>query len=82
MIIHNTNELALLVKQQRKKMSLNQSDIGSQVGLQQKTVSAFENNPAATKLETLFKLLSAADLEVRIQPKNTPKDSDQWQEEW
>ncbi len=82
MIIHNPNELALLVKQQRKLNKLSQTLMGKQVGIQQKTVSAFENNPEATKLDTLFRLLSAADLEIQIQPKNTNKDSKQWNEEW
>jgi HTH-type transcriptional regulator / antitoxin HipB len=47
------------------------------------TVSAFENKPDSTKLETVFRLLSALDLELHIMPKETKiKDNQGWNEEW
>ena len=35
----------------------------------QATVSSFESDPTSTRLETLFKLLSALDLELDIRSK-------------
>ncbi|MFN8749796.1 MAG: helix-turn-helix domain-containing protein, partial [Pseudanabaena sp.] len=51
------------------RQKLSQAEIGDRVGIKQATISAFENNPEGTKLETLFKLFSALDLEIQIIPK-------------
>ncbi|TCJ96214.1 hypothetical protein EV694_1768 [Volucribacter psittacicida] len=37
--------------------------------MKQATVSAFENTPDSTKLETLFKLLAGLELELVVQPR-------------
>ncbi|WP_232605361.1 hypothetical protein [Photobacterium phosphoreum] len=54
--------------------------------MKQTTVSAFENMPEGTKVETLFKLLAALDLELHVQPRNsnteTQNSNQQWNEEW
>lgn len=66
-----------------KKMRLNQSQVGDRTGVRQVTVSAFENRPASTKLETLFKLLSALELELQLVPKEKASGASQgWDEEW
>jgi len=42
-----------------------------------------QNNPEGTKLETLFKLFSALDLEIQIIPKEEARKPKQgWKEEW
>lgn len=51
--------LAAAVRDQRKISKLTQSEAAKQVGIKQTTVSDFELRPESTKLETLFKLLSA-----------------------
>ncbi|WP_396133467.1 helix-turn-helix domain-containing protein [Acaryochloris sp. 'Moss Beach'] len=54
-----------------------------ELGVRQVTVSAFENRPASTKLETLFKLLSALELELQVVPKEQASNASQgWDEEW
>ncbi len=82
MIIHNPKELAIFVRSHRKKQKQSQSQLGDLVGLKQSTVSAFESKPEATKLSTLFRILSAANLEVRVRPKNLPDQQKDWEEEW
>jgi len=83
MLIHAPKELALLAINQRKKLKLSQTDVGSLVGLNQKTISGFENNPENTKLETLFRILSALNLDIKILPKNDVSiPHTQWKEEW
>lgn len=56
------------------------------MGIKQTTVSAFENTPESTKLDTLFKLLAALDFELHVQPRNsnaeTQSSNQQWNEEW
>lgn len=83
MLIRSPQELALFVISQRKKLKLSQAEVGSQVGLKQKTISAFENKPEGTKVETLFQILSAVNLNISLLPKDkasTPAVS--WKEEW
>lgn len=75
-LINNPHELGILVINWRKKLKLSQAAVGNLVGLKQTTISAFENNPAGTKLDTLFRILSALNLELSIaikHKKNTTK---------
>ena len=83
MIIHSPQELAMLVSNQRKKLNLSQATVASLVGLKQKTISAFENKPENVKLDTLFKILSAVNLDVKVLQKNkTDKNKTDWKQEW
>lgn len=81
MIIHSPQALANYLRDHRKHIKLSQSDISDRVGIRQETVSAFENKPESTKTETLFKLLSALDLELQIVPKGETSQQG-WDEEW
>ena len=78
--------LANAVRDQRKAQNITQSDTAKLVGIKQTTVSAFENTPEGTKLDTLFKLLAALDLELHVQTRNnsaeTQSSNQQWNEEW
>lgn len=83
MLIHSPKELALYVGSYRKKLGLSQAEIGNRVGLKQKTISAFENKPESTQLETLFKVLAAVNLDLRIVPKEkSTADEAKWSLEW
>ena len=81
--IRSPNELALFAMSQRKKLKLSQVEVGQLVGLKQSTVSAFENKPHGTQLETLFRLLSALNLELNLSEKNEPtRVPSAWKDEW
>lgn len=82
MITSSPTALAEYARDRRKQLGLSQSDMGDLTGLRQVTVSAFENRPASTKLETFFKLLSALDLELQIVPKEKSNSAQGWNEEW
>ena len=86
MQITSAKMLANAVRDQRKAQNITQSDTAKLVGIKQTTVSAFENTPEGTKLDTLFKLLAALDLELHVQPRNstaeTQSNNQQWNEEW
>lgn len=83
MLMRSPKELALLVVSQRKKLKLSQAEVANLVGLKQKTISAFENKPQATKLETLFHILSAVKLDISVLAKDKATTADShWQEEW
>ncbi len=83
MLIRSPKELALFVMSQRKALKLSQAELGSLVGLQQKTVSLFENKPENIQLDTLFRILSAVELDLKIVSKDAPSSTEgQWSEEW
>jgi HTH-type transcriptional regulator/antitoxin HipB len=82
MLIRSPKDLALFVTDQRKKLNLSQADAAKLVGLKQQTLSAFENKPEGTKLETLFHILSAVNIDITLAPKNTVADKKHWKEEW
>lgn len=75
--------LATAVRDQRKIKKLTQSETAKLVGIKQSTVSDFENRPDSTKLETLFKILSALDLELQVVKKGITLDKEKiWTKEW
>jgi len=80
--MHNANELAIAIKNYRKGQKLSQSRIADLSGLKQATISAFEKKPNATKLETLFRILAAVNLEILVQPKGKTAKQNEWKEEW
>lgn len=83
MLIHSPHELALLIKHQRKKLQLSQTDVGALVGLKQKTISAIENTPDNVRLNTLFRVLSALNVDMKLTPKQPSSSSTTaWDDEW
>jgi HTH-type transcriptional regulator / antitoxin HipB len=83
MLISSPRGLALLVISQRKKLQLTQSEVAQLVGLKQKTISAFENKPECTKLDTLLRILSALNLDLSVLEKNKKSITEtEWKEEW
>ena len=84
MLIHSPKELGLYVREQRKTQNLSQTEVGAAVNVKQGTISDFENKPEGAKIETLFRILAAANLEIHIIPKGQKKNSDtiKWDEQW
>jgi HTH-type transcriptional regulator/antitoxin HipB len=83
MLIRSPKELALLVVHQRKKLKLSQAEVGNLVGLKQKTISALENKPGSIQLDTLFRVLSALNLDIKLLVKNEADEtSAPWKGEW
>ncbi len=87
MKVTNSTQLSAYLKDIRQTRKLSQEKVACKVGIRQDTVSSFERNADATKLETLFKILSALELELVIQPRNSPpgvaeENGSGWKEEW
>ena len=87
MKVTNSTQLSAYLKDIRQTRKLSQEKVACKVGIRQDTVSSFERNADATKLETLFKILSALELELVIQPRNSPpgvaeENGGGWKEEW
>ncbi|GGE63686.1 transcriptional regulator [Streptosporangium jomthongense] len=82
MRITTPEALAAAIKYARQRQNISQQAAGVRVGVKQATVSGFENHPDKTRIETLFKLLSALDLELRVVERNAPDHLCGWNEEW
>jgi HTH-type transcriptional regulator/antitoxin HipB len=78
-VIATPAQLGQILKSARLTSELSQIALGQQVNVLQKTVSALENNPAGSQIETVFKILSALNLELVLRHK--PDDEDT-QDEW
>ncbi|MEI8633525.1 helix-turn-helix domain-containing protein [Vibrio sp. PP-XX7] len=84
MKVTTAKQLANYLQDIRHNQGLSQSKIGEKIGLRQGTVSNFEQNPESTKLDTLFKLLSALELEIELKPRNPAQNvnTSSWDQEW
>ena len=83
MLIRSPKELAFHISNQRKKLKLSQAKVGQLVGLKQQTISQFEIKPESTQLDTLFRIFSALNLDLKIAVKNEiDTNRVQWKEEW
>ncbi len=79
MLIMLPKVLAICVVDRRKKLKLSQAEVADRVGLKQQTISHFETHPEGTRIETLFRILSAVNLDLRLLGKEEPRST---QTEW
>ena len=80
-LINTPAQLSIALKSRRKSQGLTQEQAAKKIGLLPKTISAFENGPGKSTLESLFKLLATLDLELIIRPR-AESDSDERRGEW
>ena len=71
-------QLASVLLGQRRALRLTQQQAAAAVGLLPKTVSKLERSPSGATLDSLFKLLSALELELVLQPRNDPSTVREW----
>lgn len=65
--ILSPESLGAALRKERKKRGMSQTDVGKSVGIDQPTISRVEKGNPGTELGTLFRLLAALDLELKIQ---------------
>ncbi len=65
-LARSPEQLGNSIRRARKKRGMSQSELGKKAGLRQETISLIENGNPAVKLETILAVLSALDLELRI----------------
>ena len=69
-LVYSPKSLGSALRRQRKLKKLNQREVGELYLLEQSTVSSVERGTPGTRLETLFRLLAALDLELLVQSKD------------
>jgi len=86
MLIHSPADLAQYYRDQRKQCGVSQVAVAEESAVRQDTVSKFELKPDNVRLDTLFRLLAALDMEMHLIPKgrSAPVDSHKkgWTEQW
>ena len=68
-IIVSPGDLGVMLKELRKQKGLTQTALGRRVGLDQKRVSLMENGNPNIRVGSLFRLLSALDVGMALEPK-------------
>lgn len=81
MKINNCHELSLFLKNNRKLSKKTQGQLGEAAQIQQQSISAFEKHCDHSRIDTLYRLINALDLELHLIPKGAPLASE-WKEEW
>jgi len=73
-IVFSPKSLGSALKRQRRIKKLSQNEAGAPFKIDQTTVSSIEQGASGTRLETLFRMLAALDLEMIIKPKKNSND--------
>ena len=75
-IARTTKDLGQTLRAARKAKGLTQAELASHAGVWQRTVSNIETGASGANVDTIFDLLAALDLELRIVPRSkmTPRD--------
>ncbi|MGR5000608.1 type II toxin-antitoxin system antitoxin HipB [Vibrio celticus] len=69
-MIYSPQQLANTLLLIRQKNKWTQSELAKKVGIKQATISNFENRPEKATISTMFKLIQALDLTLKIEPKD------------
>lgn len=75
-IARTTKDLGNVLHNARKAQRLTQAELASRAGIWQRTVSNIETGASRAKIDTIFALLAALDLELHIVPRSKMKPGD------
>jgi len=69
-LARSPKEIGHAIREARRARKLTQKDLAIRSGVWQETISKIENGQSGTKMETIFDLLSALDLDVNIEERS------------
>jgi len=75
-IARTTKDVGNVLRNARKARKLTQTDLARRAGVWQRTISNIETSASGAKLDTIFDLLAALDLEIHIVPRSKMKPGD------
>lgn len=67
-----------LLQEVRTQRGLTQHQLGQRVGFTQSAISALETDPKSAKLERIFQLLAALDLEIVLRERKNFPPPGEW----
>jgi HTH-type transcriptional regulator/antitoxin HipB len=76
--VHTLEQLGPVLKGLRKEQNLTQKEVGAAVDMLPTTVSKLELEPDTATVDSLFKLLSALQLEVVLQSRQQESSTREW----
>ena len=79
-MIYSPQQLANVLLLIRQKSGWTQSEVAKKVGIKQATISNFENKPEKATISTMFKIIQALDLTVKVEARTENKIVDE--EDW
>lgn len=68
-LVRSPKQLGTLIHNARMSRNLTQQELADLVGTGQKTVSRIEGGHPGTKLDTLFGIIAALDLDLKLEPR-------------
>jgi HTH-type transcriptional regulator/antitoxin HipB len=80
-VIYSPQQLANTLLLIRQKNRWTQSELAKKVGIKQATISNFENRPEKATISTMFKLIQALDLTLKIESKDAKNNQSTVDEE-
>jgi HTH-type transcriptional regulator/antitoxin HipB len=75
-IARTSKDIGNVLRQARKARNLTQADLAARAGIWQRTVSNIETSASGAKVDTIFDLLAALDLELHIVPRSKMTSDD------
>lgn len=66
----NTTQLGAVIQRARKQRGWSQGQLAERAGIRQSTVSLIETDDTSARAETIFAILAALDLEMRVAPRS------------
>jgi HTH-type transcriptional regulator/antitoxin HipB len=70
-IVRTPRQLGEALKRYRRKLGLNQTELGARTKLRQATISTVEAGEPGTQIGTLCDVLAALNLELVLRPRTT-----------
>lgn len=75
-IARTTKDIGNVLRNARKAKGLTQGELANRAGVWQRTISNIETSTSGAKLDTVFDLLAALELEIHIVPRSKMKPGD------
>ena len=75
-IARTPTQLGEALRRQRVSAGLSQSQLASMTGLRQATISKIESGSETTRIETIYAVMAALDLEMTVAPRSKGSSQD------
>ncbi len=76
----SAKQFGAAIQRHRTQKGWTQLELANRVGTGQKTISKIENGNPATKIETVFSLIAALDLELEIKSRSKTRSHENWED--
>lgn len=75
-LARTSKQIGAIIQRTRKARGWTQMQLAERAGLRQATISLIESGDRPAKLDTIFAVLAALDLEFRVEPRSKGSDLD------